>query len=629
MYNKVYECMKRYTMTRKQLYIETISVSISILLILAATILTRVGKEDTWYVIMLFGLSFLIGGFAKAKEGVLATIENKSLNVEILMILAALGAFMYGNYSEGAILILIFSISGVLESYATSKSEKALTSLLKLAPKTAMLLKDHVEKEVPVESLSVNDLVVVRAGSQVPVDGIITQGSTSLNQASITGEFVPVSRGVDDVVYASSINIESQIIVKTIKDPKDSVVQKIIDFVKNAQENQTKSQTVIDKIEKYYVYAVILISILFMLIPPLFGWLTWDESFYRGIIVLVVGSPCALVASITPAMLSSLSNAAHHRILIKGGTHLERLVNIDKIVLDKTGTLTTGIPKVVRVEIVSSFHQMDVLKILYTLEKQSSHPLAKAIVSHFDDSYILKDISTQEISGRGMEAKIGSNIWRIGRFEASHHPEIDERMQTCSRLGHSLVSIIRNDQMIGFVALMDTIREDAKDVMMALKELKIETILLTGDNPFTAQAISKEVGITSFKANCLPEDKVSYIVDLQKQGHHVLMVGDGINDAPALAMADVGVAMGTGTDVSLETADIIFMNDKLSHLTKTLRLAKRMRVVTIQNVVFAIGVISLLMISNVFGIIKLPAGVVAHEMSTILVILNSLRLLFK
>jgi len=616
-------------MTRKQLYIETASVSISILLILTATILTSLGYSDTWYVIMLFGLSFIIGGFAKAKEGILATIHNRALNVEILMILAALGAFMYGNYSEGAILILIFSISGVLESYATSKSEKALTSLLKLAPKTAVMIKDGVEIEVLVEHLTVGDLVVVRAGGQVPVDGIITQGSSSLNQASITGEFVPVSKNIDDLVYASSINIESQIIVKTTKDPKDSVVQKIIDFVKHAQENQTKSQTIIDKIEKYYVYAVILMSIGFMFIPPLFRWLTWDEAFYRGIIVLVVGSPCALVASITPAMLSSLSNAAHHRILIKGGNHLEHLVGIKKVVLDKTGTITTGVPKVVRIEVISELNEMDVLKILYTLEKQSSHPLAKAIVKHYNDSYLLKDISTQEVSGRGMEAIIGTDVWKIGRFEASHHPEIEDRMQTCSKLGHSLVSMIKNDQMIGFVALMDTIRDHAKNVMLDLKALGIETILLTGDNQFTAHAIAKEVGITSFKANCLPEDKVKHVIDLQKQGHKVLMVGDGINDAPALATADVGVAMGTGTDVSLETADIIFMNDKLENLTRTIKLAKRMRIVTIQNVVFAISVISFLMISNVFGIIKLPAGVVAHEMSTILVILNSLRLLFK
>jgi len=616
-------------MTRKQLYIETMSVSISILLILTATILTSLGYSDTWYVIMLFGLSFMIGGFAKAKEGVLATIHNKALNVEILMILAALGAFMYGNYSEGAILILIFSISGVLESYATSKSEKALTSLLKLAPKTAVMIKNGIETEVLVEDLTVGDLVVVRAGGQVPVDGIITQGSSSLNQASITGEFVPVSKSIDDLVYASSMNIESQIIVKTTKDPKDSVVQKIIDFVKHAQENKTKSQTVIDKIEKYYVYAVIFISISFMFLPPLFGWLTWDESFYRGIIVLVVGSPCALVASITPAMLSSLSNAAHHRILIKGGTHLEHLVGINKVVLDKTGTITTGVPKVVRIEIISELDELNVLKILYTLEKQSSHPLAKAIVNHYNDSYLLKDISTQEISGRGMEAMIGNDVWKVGRFEASHHPEIEDRMQTCSKLGHSLVYLIKNDQMIGFVALMDTIRDHAKKVMLDLKALGIETILLTGDNQFTAHAIAKEVGITSFKANCLPEDKVKHVIDLQKQGHKVLMVGDGINDAPALATADVGVAMGTGTDVSLETADIIFMNDKLENLTKTLKLAKRMRIVTFQNVVFAISVITFLMISNVFGIIKLPAGVVAHEMSTILVILNSLRLLFK
>ncbi|TNF08354.1 MAG: cadmium-translocating P-type ATPase [Bacillota bacterium] len=616
-------------MTKKQLYTETISVSISIIFIVAATILTYIGYDNTWFVIALFGLSFLIGGYAKAREGILATIKNKSLNVEILMILAALGAFFYGNYSEGAILILIFSISGVLESYATSKSEKALTSLLKLAPKTAVLIVDGIEKETYVADLKVDDLVVVRAGGQVPVDGVITQGASSLNQAAITGEFVPVYKDKDDQVFAGSINIESQIIVKTTKDPKDSVVQKIIDFVKKAQENQTKTQTVIDKIEKYYVYAVILISIGFMVIPPLVGWLTWDESFYRGIIVLVVGSPCALVASITPAMLSALSNAAHHRILIKGGTHLEQLIGINKIVLDKTGTITSGVPKVVRVEVISEVEEKDAISILYTLEKQSSHPLAKAIVKFYDDSYLLKDVPTQEIPGKGMEAKIGNDIWRIGRFKATTHPEIEERMDKCTNMGHSLVSLIKNDQMVGFVALMDTIRDDAKTVMDELKTLNIETILLTGDNNFTAHAIAKEVGIQSFKANCLPEDKVKHIENLQKEGHQVLMVGDGINDAPALAIANVSVAMGTGTDVSLETADIIFMNDKLQNLTKTIKLAKRMRIITIQNIVFAVGVISFLMISNVFGIIKLPAGVVAHEMSTILVILNSLRLLFK
>jgi len=624
-------------MTKKQLIIETISVSMSIVFIIAAFILSKVINPNALIVIILFGLSFIIGGFAKAKEGVLSTIHKKSLNVEILMILAALGAFIVGNYSEGAILILIFSISGVLESYATSKSEKALTSLLKLAPKTALLYENGKEREVQVADIKVKDQVIVKVGQMVPVDGNIITGTTSLNQAAITGEFVPVYRGPKEFVYAGSINIESTIVVETTKDPSDSVVQKIIDFVKNAQNDKTESQTLIDKIEKYYVYVVILIAVLFMLIPPIFGWLSSSEAFYRGIIVLVVGSPCALVASITPATLSSLSNAAHNRILIKGGKHLEELIGLKAVVFDKTGTITTGVPKVVRIETISELDKENVLSILYTLEKQSEHPLAKAIVDSLDEKYLVANIETKEVSGRGMQATIDGDTWQIGRFDHSMHPEMEEKLDRCTGLGHSVISIIKNKEMIGFAALMDTIRDNAKDVMTELRKQGIQTVLLTGDHKFTAAAIAKEAGVDSFEADCFPEDKVRKIKELQKTYGKVMMIGDGINDAPALAIADISVAMGTGTDVSLETADIIFMNDKLENLPKIITLAKRMRRITLQNVIFAVGVITILMLSNILGAFDIPLftgfsitiGVVAHESSTILVILNSLRLLLK
>ncbi|HBY66107.1 MAG TPA: heavy metal translocating P-type ATPase, partial [Acholeplasmataceae bacterium] len=448
-------------MSKKQLVIESVSVLISIIFITTAMILSGIQGSQPWYVVTLFGLSFAIGGFAKAKEGIHLTIKNKSLNVEILMILAALGAFIVGNYSEGAILILIFSISGVLESYATSKSEKALTSLLKLAPKTALLMIDDQESEVLVANLKVGDQVIVKVGQMVPVDGKIVKGATSLNQAAITGEFVPVSREQGESVFAGSINIESSIIVETTKDPSQSVVQKIIDFVAKAQQDKTQSQSAIDRIEKTYVYVVILIAILFMLVPPLFNWLSWSDAFYRGIIVLVVGSPCALVASITPAMLSALSNAAHHRILIKGGKHLEDLIGLKAVVLDKTGTITTGIPKVVRVETISTLKQEKVLSILYTLEKQSGHPLAKSITDHLGPKYILEGVKTTEISGRGMEAIIDGASWKIGRFEARISDEIQEKLDRCTILGHSMVYIIKDKEIVGFVALMDTIRDNA------------------------------------------------------------------------------------------------------------------------------------------------------------------------
>lgn len=617
-------------MSKKQLMIETTSVIISIILIVIGFALSQ-GKPEPWYVALAFGLSFLIGGFAKAKEGIRATIRHKALNVEILMILAALGAFIVGDYSEGAILILIFSISGVLESYATSKSEKALTSLLELAPKTAILLQDGIETEVMVESLKITDRVVVKVGQQVPVDGKIVEGSTSLNQAAITGEFVPVNKDLGSFVYAGSINIESTILVETEKSPKDSVVQKIVDFVKKAQSEKTKSQSFIDRFELYYVYIVILMAIMMMIIPPLpfVNWLTQEEAFYRGIIILVVGSPCALVASITPAMLSALSNGARNRILIKGGTPLESLIGLKAVIMDKTGTVTTGIPKVVRIETIDSIDQSSVLSVLYTLEKQSRHPLAKSIADHLDPSYRLNDIKTVEISGRGMEAIIDGVKWQVGRFDSTIHEELIEKMDRCNALGHSNVSIVRDGKTVGFVALMDTIRDHAKDVMKDLKSLGIKTILLTGDNPFTAHAIAKESGIETFEANMFPADKVKRVKKYQKELGKVMMVGDGINDAPALATSDVSVAMGTGTDVSLETADIVIMNDALESIPKLIRLARRTRIVTLQNILFSVSVITILLISNIFGLIELPIGVVAHETSTILVILNSLRLLFK
>jgi Zn2+/Cd2+-exporting ATPase len=615
-------------MTKKLLILETSFVLISVVFIILGFIFSDI-SSDSMIVPILFGASFAIGGFAKAKEGILATIKEKSLNVEILMILAALGAFIVGDYSEGAILILIFSISGVLESYATSRSEKALTSLLKLAPETALLYEDGQEKEVYVSELKIGQKVIVKVGQQVPVDGKIVTGSTSLNQAAITGEFVPVYKDTFDNVYAGSINIESTIVVETEKDPKDSVVQKIVDFVKDAQHNKTKSQSFIDKFEKYYVYVVIVMAILFMVIPPLMNWWTPEYAFNRGVIVLVVGSPCALVASITPAMLSSLSNGARHRILIKGGNPLESIIGLKAVVLDKTGTITSGIPKVVRIETIDELRRDDVLSILYTLEKQSGHPLAKSIVNSLSDKYMKESVKTTEVSGRGMEAMIDGDLWQVGRFESEIHQDLVDKLDRCNSLGHSNVAIIKNSITIGFVALMDTIRDNAKKVMNELKEMGIKTVLLTGDNNFTANAIAKEAGIESFESNCFPEDKVNRVTDLQKSLGKVMMVGDGINDAPALAIADVSVAMGTATDVSLETSDIVIMNDKLENITRIIKLSKRMRKITLQNIIFSTSVILFLLISNVFGMIELPTGVVAHETSTILVILNSLRLLLK
>lgn len=611
--------MKKFTVI-----LEAAAVVVATILIIIAYILDLSPREG-YLVEYLYGFAFLIGGFAKAKEGIEATIEDKSLNVEILMILAAIGAFIVGEFFEGAILIFIFAVSGVLESYATQQSEKNLTALLKLAPKTANKLENDTIIEVPIEDIHIGDLVVVRVGEQVPVDGIIKKGITSFDQQAITGESMPRQVFIKDQVFAGSINLEAQVIIETTKDPKSSVMQQMIDLVEKAQEEKSPSQTKLDVFEKWYVYVVILLAIGFMFIPPLLN--IWDQetSFYKGIVILVVGSPCALVASISPAMLASLSSAAKENILIKSGRYLEILKTIDLVIFDKTGTITTGKPEVQNVVVAKDYPLYPLNSIITNMELQSTHPLAKAIVDHFYISSSL-EIETNEIPGRGLEATYEGVLYQIGRFESESDPYLEKRADYLQKQGQTIVWIHADNKQVAFISLKDTIRKEAVDMISYLNTCGVDTLMLTGDQRDTAHNIANTVGIKRYIANCFPKDKL----DIIKQNQHnkkVLMVGDGLNDAPALTQANLGIAMGTGTDVSLETADMIIMNDDLSSLPYLFKLAKKMHVITTQNIVFALSVIITLLISNVFLDLALPLGVIGHEGSTILVILNSLRLL--
>ena len=611
-------------MRKLNVLFEAIAVGIATILIIIAYILDLSPREGN-LVELLYGFAFLIGGFAKAKEGIIATIENKSLNVEILMILAAIGAFIVGEFFEGAILIFIFAVSGVLESYATQQSEKNLTALLKLAPKTANKLDGDTITEVPIDTIVVGDLVVVRVGDQVPVDGIIIKGITSLDQQAITGESMPRQVFMKDQVYAGSINLEAQIIVETAKDPSASVMQQMVDLVEKAQEEKSPSQTKLDRFEMWYVYVVIGMAILMMILPPIFGIYDQQTAFYKGIVILVVGSPCALVASISPAMLASLSSAAKMNILIKSGKYLETLNTIDLVIFDKTGTITTGKPEVQNVIAAMDYPLYPLTSIIANMEKQSTHPLAKAIVDHFYITSSL-DLETNEIPGRGLEATYENKLYQIGRFESQADHYLEKRASYLQKQGQTIVWIHVDDKQVAFISLKDTIRKQAVEMIDYLNLRDIDTLMLTGDQSETAHNIANTVGIKRYIANCFPKDKLDIIKHNQ---HHkkVLMVGDGLNDAPALTQANLGIAMGTGTDVSLETADMIIMNDDLSSIPYLFRLSKKMKMITTQNITFALSVIILLLISNVFFEIALPLGVIGHEGSTILVILNSLRLL--
>lgn len=611
-------------MKKLNVLFEAIAVGIATILIIIAYILDLSPREGN-LVELLYGFAFLIGGFAKAKEGIIATIENKSLNVEILMILAAIGAFIVGEFFEGAILIFIFAVSGVLESYATQQSEKNLTALLKLAPKTANKLDGDTITEVPIDTIVVGDLVVVRVGEQVPVDGMIIKGITSLDQQAITGESMPRQVFMKDQVYAGSINLEAQIIVETAKDPSASVMQQMVDLVEKAQEEKSPSQTKLDRFEMWYVYVVIGMAILMMILPPIFGIYDQQTAFYKGIVILVVGSPCALVASISPAMLASLSSAAKMNILIKSGKYLETLHTIDLVIFDKTGTITTGKPEVQNVIAAMDYPLYPLTSIIANMEKQSTHPLAKAIVDHFYITSSL-DLETNEIPGRGLEATYENKLYQIGRFESQADHYLEKRASYLQKQGQTIVWIHVDDKQVAFISLKDTIRKQAVEMIDYLNLRDIDTLMLTGDQSETAHNIANTVGIKRYIANCFPKDKLDIIKHNQ---HHkkVLMVGDGLNDAPALTQANLGIAMGTGTDVSLETADMIIMNDDLSSIPYLFRLSKKMKMITTQNITFALSVIILLLISNVFFELALPLGVIGHEGSTILVILNSLRLL--
>lgn len=608
----------------KEIVKNIIFLGVSLLLIITGSILEGSNIKEI-YLLLVYGLGFIIGVYHIFIHAVKAMIKNKSLSVDFLMIIASIGAFYIGEYREGAVLILIFGLAHILEDYATLKSEKTFTSLLKIAPDEATLVIDNVDKIVSINELEIGQIIKVKVGEQIAVDGVIIDGQTAINEKTITGEFLPSEKKIGDNVYAGTINITSTILVKVEKDPQETVAQNIINFVKTAQKDKTVTETFISRMEKWYVYGVILLAIIVMFVPPLFNIWSSNVALTKGIIVLVVASPCALVASVTPAILSSLSNGAKQGILIKGGTPLEKSRTIDTVVFDKTGTITEGLPMVEGFE-VYNISKDEFLKALISIERESNHPLAMAIVNHFKDIEPV-DVITQEKAGTGIEGKIGQDVYLVGRFEMEVCKSCEADMKKAISNGYTIVSVAKNNQMVGFVKLKDTIRKDALEAILALNKKNVKTHMLTGDNFQIAENVAKELKISSFRSELFPEEKVDEIKKLKNENRQIMMIGDGINDAPALAASDVGVAMGSATDVSLEVADIVFINDKLDNVNKVMSLSKRMNRIVIQNIIFSLSVIIVLLAINLFSEIKISLGVLGHEGSTILVILNSLRLL--
>ncbi|WP_029268008.1 heavy metal translocating P-type ATPase [Virgibacillus alimentarius] len=579
-------------------------------------------------------IAFTVGGFAKAKEGIEETIANKELNVEMLMIFAAIGSAAIGYWTEGAILIFIFALSGALETYTLNKSNKEISSLMNLQPEEAVLVENGVEKIVPVSDLKVGDTIFVRASERIPADGIITKGATSIDESAITGESVPVNKANKQDVFAGTVALDGSISIEITKPAHETLFQKIIHLVHSAQKEKSPSQLFIEKFEGTYVKVVLAVVAVMMFLPYLlFGW-SLTESIYRAMILLVVASPCALVASIMPATLAAISNSAKKGVLFKGGVHAENVSHVKAIAFDKTGTLTNGKPVVTDVYFQSDTDKERIIAIAGAIEKESTHPLAHAITTYSLKQQEINSIHVQEmktISGNGVSAYVDNQKWEIGRAAFVGEKDAltfhDGIASTLANEGKTIVFVKVEDQIVALFALKDTLRKDTIKSIKALKKQGIHTVMLTGDNKVTAKAIASETGIDQYIAECLPEEKVNYVKELGERFENVAMVGDGINDAPALASADVGIAMGEGTDVALETADVVLMKNDLSKITNAISMSNRMNRVVKQNIFFSLAVIGLLILSNFFQILDLPLGVIGHEGSTILVILNGLRLL--
>ncbi|MCC5905742.1 MAG: heavy metal translocating P-type ATPase [Balneolaceae bacterium] len=595
--------------------------------------------------ILFYLISYGTGGYHGFIE-TLYHLRNLEFNIDFLMISAAIGAAILGQWVEGAILLFLFSLSGSLESYALGKSRTAIHSLLKLRPSKGLLKHpDGREEFVPIEQLEVGQVVIVKPGEHIPIDGKVISGQTTVDQATITGESVPVSKEPGDSVFAATLNENGAIEIEVTKPAKDTTVAKIIELVESAQKNKAKTQRFLDTFEPRYAITVVVSVILLILIPWLLLGHDFDSTFYRAMTVLVVASPCALIISTPASIISAIANGAKNGILFKGGAHVEQTVGIDTIAFDKTGTLTPGTPKVTDIFSLDKTNgqpdsdpdtQNYVMRIAAGCEIYSEHHLAEAILEKAGEMKIdpFKMNDMQASPGKGVVADWNGKMVAVGNqkmFEDSlkgWNSGVLKQAEALRKEGKTVVFVVEENRPVGLIALADEVRPRAKQTISALRKMGIKKIvMLTGDNRGVADAIAAELGIDEVHADLLPEEKVKIVEKLKTKGT-VAMVGDGVNDAPALAVSDLGIAMGAaGTDVALETADVVLMGDDLTKLPYLLWLSRKSRRVVWQNIIFSMGVIMMLL-AGVFLIdLPLTAGVIGHEGSTLLVVLNGLRLL--
>ncbi len=590
-------------------------------------------------IIAIYVAAYLAGGTFATRAAV-SDLFHGQVNVDLLMVTAAIGAALVNAWGEGAVLLGLFSTSNALEHHALERTRRAVRSLMELSPDVATVLRPDLpggEATLPIDQVLLDDLVLIRPGERVPVDGSVIAGESDIDQAAITGESIPVMKHIGDPVFAGTINGSGAIQVRVTKLAQESMLSKIIGFVEDAREQKSKTQRFTDAFEGKYAIGVILFATLVCLVP----WLVFDrdfgDSFYRAMTLLVVASPCALVISTPASTLSALANAARNGILFKGGGHLESAGTITTIAFDKTGTLTIGKPKLT--DVVSfdpAISEAELLRRTASAERLSEHPLAQAIV----DEAAARDIVLEEardfraISGKGIIAHVDGHEVAIGNEALFAELKVEfteiarSELQRLRTEGKTTMIVGTHERIFGVVAVADTVRPQAAEAIAQLKAIGItRTVMLTGDHTQVANAIAAQLGIDEVRAELLPEEKLIVIKELLASGP-VAMIGDGVNDAPALATATLGVAMGgSGTDVALETADVVLMADDLTKLPYAIALSRRARRTIVQNLTFSLAVIVVLVTSALTIGIPLPLGVIGHEGSTIIVVTNGLRLL--
>ncbi|PKP68863.1 MAG: heavy metal translocating P-type ATPase [Alphaproteobacteria bacterium HGW-Alphaproteobacteria-4] len=579
-----------------------------------------------------FFVACLIGVAPVARRAFAALRVGQLFTIESLMTIAAIGALFINAAEEAALVVFLFAVGEVLEGVAANKARDGIRALANLVPKTALLEENGATREVPAETLTVGQIVLVRPGDRIPADGEIASGTSGIDESPVTGESVPRSKGPGEAVFAGSINTEAALRVMVTKAAQDNTISRIIQLVEEAEEARAPTERFIDRFSRWYMPAVVGVAALVITVPPLMFGQSWDTWVYRGLALLLIGCPCALVISVPASIASAMSSGARKGLLMKGGAVIEAAAKTTHVAFDKTGTLTHGRPVVTDVFTLGALDEAAVLSLAAAVEVGSSHPLAMAISGKAKDANapVLAAQDARAIPGKGVEAVIeGASVWVTNPKYAMEQGGLDEvglhQASALEEVGKTVAVLYRKGEPLALLALRDEPRNDAADAVRQLRAMGITPVVLTGDNPRTAAAIAGGLGI-EFQAEMMPEDKLAAIRQMGMQGH-VMMIGDGINDAPALKQASVGVAMGSGTDVALETADAAILRDRVTDVPAQIRLARAAMANIRQNVTLALGLKAVFLVTSVLGITGLWIAILADTGATVLVTLNALRLL--